>query len=87
MCFKGFCRHKLRGFDIFGAPVGVTFNGASTHQTALGGTVTLFLLSIIAGSLLFELVLLIQGNYSVKMTETETQFSADSDKIVMSTQT
>jgi len=42
--------HGLRRFDLFGAPVGVTFKGESFYKTKIGGIVTLLLFLLIGSS-------------------------------------
>ena len=41
---------KIRGFDYFGAPIGLTYHKESTFQTRLGGVVTIMIV-IVLGTL------------------------------------
>ena len=55
MC-KGKCNEKIRSFDSFGAPIGVTFNGESNYKTTIGGAVTVVLLIVLGVNLSLNLL-------------------------------
>ena len=55
MC-KGKCKEKMRSYDSFGAPIGVTFNGESSYKTTIGGAVTVALLVILGVNLSLNLL-------------------------------
>jgi len=64
MC-KGKCKEKMRSYDSFGAPIGVTFNGESSYKTAIGGAVTIVLLIILGVNLSLNLLdLYTNGRYA-----------------------
>lgn len=72
-CRKG---DRVRQFDLFGAPVGVTFNGEYKHKTILGGTITILMLLFFGGSVLLSLAnVIINKSYTVDISDTFTQFS------------
>lgn len=56
MCFN--CRRgeRVRQFDLFGAPVGVTFQGQYKHKTGLGGTITILFFLFFGGEALLSLI-------------------------------
>ena len=56
MCTSN-CKKKVKSYDSFGAPIGVTFNGDADYKTTFGGFVTVFL------------VLLMGGNFALSMLE------------------
>ena len=53
MCFGG---RKMRQWDYFGAPIGVTYEGDPTYTTQVGGIVTLLLLIIIGSNTLASIL-------------------------------
>lgn len=56
MCFTCHKGERVRQFDIFGAPVGVTFNGEARYKTGLGGCVTLLLLVVFGSNMILSLI-------------------------------
>ena len=50
MCGKA-CKKKVKSYDSFGAPIGVTFKGESDYKTVFGGVVTIFLVLLLGGNL------------------------------------
>ena len=51
------CKEKVKSYDTFGAPIGVTFKGEPTFKTVCGGAITLFIILLLGGNLglnLFE---------------------------------
>ena len=55
----------MRNLDIFGKPVGLTYNGKATFQTAFGGFMTLIVLLILGGIGITNFIeLYIDQNYS-----------------------
>ncbi len=83
-CRKG---EKLRQFDIFGAPVGVTYGGESRFRTGLGGCVTILLLIFFGSNMVLSLVnVAIHHVYSSKTVETFTAYPFSTNQWTMSTQ-
>ena len=62
------CKKKVRSYDSFGAPIGVTFRGEADYKTICGGTVTLLLIFIMGGSLAFNVFEFLTTN-NFKKTE------------------
>ena len=50
MCTSN-CLKKVKSYDSFGAPIGVTFNGDADYKTTFGGFVTVFLILLMGGNL------------------------------------
>ena len=53
MCRKG---ERLRSIDIFGAPIGVTFNRMPNFKTSFGGLVTLILIILLGGDAIHDFI-------------------------------
>ena len=63
---------QVRKFDIFGSPIGLTYNGNSTFQTALGGCAALLILLMLGGTTLQQVLdLYVNRSYNSK---TSTQY-------------
>ncbi len=45
------CKRKVKSYDSFGAPIGVTFKGESDYKTVFGGAVTICLILLFGGKL------------------------------------
>ena len=54
MCTSN-CKKKVKSYDSFGAPIGVTFNGDADYKTTFGGLVTVFLFLLLGGNLALSL--------------------------------
>ena len=64
MCTSN-CRKKVKSYDSFGAPIGVTFNGDADYKTTFGGLVTVFLFLLLGGNLALSLLeVLTSQNYT-----------------------
>ena len=50
------CRERARSFDLFGAPIGVTYKSNYRYQTFAGGCTTIFLLVIFGGNLILSIL-------------------------------
>ena len=53
MCVR--CR-KLREYDLFGAPIGLTFEGEAKYKTRVGGFVSLIICILFGGTLISNIV-------------------------------
>ena len=71
MCCKCKRGERVREFDIFGTPVGVTYKGQASYQTGLGGCVTITLLVIFGGNLLSSVIALLADPRYEKTTKEE----------------
>ena len=54
MCTNS-CKRKVKSYDSFGAPIGVTFKGEPDYKTVCGGAATLFLILLLGGSLAIQM--------------------------------
>ena len=73
MCLT--CREgdRIRQFDVFGAPVGVTYQGQYKHKTGLGGCITILLFLFFGGQALLSLTeVVLHKNFSAKTTNFHT---------------
>ena len=87
MCFSCKNGEKLRQFDIFGAPVGVTYGGESRFRTGLGGCVTILLLIFFGSNMVLSLInVAINQVYTSKTNETFTAYPYSTNEWKMSTQ-
>ena len=87
MCFS--CRkgEKLRQFDIFGAPVGVTYGGESRFRTGLGGCFTILLLIFFGSNMVLSLMnVVLHSKYTPKTEETFSAYPFSKNEWTMSTQ-
>ena len=55
MCTSN-CKKKIKIYDGFGAPIGVTFNGDADYKTTFGGLVTVSLVLLLGGNLILSLL-------------------------------
>ena len=74
MCL-GF-RERARSYDLFGAPIGVTYKSNYSYQTFAGGCTTIFLLVLFGGNLILSILAgLISPVYSPKTTQKHNLFA------------
>ena len=67
MCLSRCDGKRLRRFDVFGSPVGVTYNSEYRHKTGLGGCISLAFAIFFGGSVLLSLIdVLINKHYTAK---------------------
>ena len=72
MCLKS-KGEGVRKFDIFGAPVGVTFNSDTEYKTRLGGCITLFMFLFFGTNMIVEMInVVIHEDYSARVTDSYT---------------
>lgn len=70
MCCKK-QREKVKEWDYFGTPIGVTFDGESTYKTPLGGYLTMLIILFIGGNALVTVLqVLFAPTYSSKTKST-----------------
>lgn len=53
------CRQKgnlLKKFDVFGAEVGLTFNGDTNYGTKVGGFLTIVIMILLGGSFMSNVI-------------------------------
>ena len=78
MCKSSSKRADLRKLDLFGQPVGVTFNGEYKHRTALGGFVTVFLLIFFGGNMVLSVVnAIVHPEFTSKSTLSYVHYADD----------
>ena len=61
---------RLEKFDIFGAPIGITFKGKDTFKTPIGGIMSICSVTLILVALVFELSILFSGKFSKDTSQT-----------------
>ena len=54
----------MEKYDVFGAPIGITFKGKSNHATSFGGFISIFMIIMVFIALIFETMQLFTGAYS-----------------------
>ena len=55
-------KEKVRGFDVFGAPVSLTYKGDSSFKTVCGGLVCILITILIGVAAIGELVTILTSN-------------------------
>jgi hypothetical protein len=53
---KKSCSDKIKSYDGFGAPIGVTFKGENVYKTTCGGVVSILLLVLLGLQLTTEVL-------------------------------
>ena len=76
MCFGNHKGERFRNFDIFGAPIGVTFNSDTEYKTKLGGFITILMLLLFGTNMILEMInVVFHEDYSSKISDSYTQYS------------
>ena len=69
MC-TNLCKKRIRRYDGFGAPIGVTFKGDAYYKTVCGGIATLLMILLLGGNLaLNTLDFLIKNQFEKKISQ------------------
>ena len=69
MCTNS-CKRKVKHYDSFGAPIGVTFKGEPDYKTVCGGSITILLIFLLGGNLVYKLI-----NFLLESTFTKRESS------------
>lgn len=82
-CRKG---ERVRQFDLFGVPVGVTYNKEPVYKTGLGGIVTIFISVYFIYNLLTRLLsVIVSQKYTVQKSDQYNLYSIEQPDWVLST--
>ena len=87
MCITCKSGERVRQFDMFGAPIGVTYNAQPEFKTGLGGCITITLLIYFISNFFLNVVaVLFRNEYTFNQVDSFSSFLEMSPPDVMSTQ-
>ena len=86
MCLTCKRGERVRQFDIFGTPAGVTYNAEPVYKTGLGGAITLFILIYFFSNFFLSLTnVFIERQFDLKKTDYYNLYNVESDPWVLNT--
>lgn len=86
MCITCKRGERVRQFDIFGTPAGVTYDAEPVYKTGLGGGITLFILIYFFSNFFLSLAqVVLHRQYKLSKTDQYNLYNVESDPWVLET--